>query len=1002
LALEKSNLAIPFSTSLDLKTDPFQVMPTSMLRLVNCVYTKDKRIEKRNGYASVTALPSGANATTLTTFNGNLTAIGTNLYSFSTGSGQWINHGRFQPVQLSVQSIYRSAYTQSSVDSAVADSGLVCSVFLDGDGQAKYVINDSATGTQVVPAASLPATATNARVFVLPSHFVITFLATVSAATHFQYIAVPLGNLTNPTAATDLSTAVATSLSTPHDGVVANNTLYLAWGGPDIGGSIKLTYLTDTLVQSNTVTFTGQTPAVMSVCADNTGNVSNIWVSFYQTSGTTLYAMCVTSSLTTVLGITSISAANALNQITSTAQDGVCTIFTQVTNTYNFSSTRSDYINSITCTSAGVVGTLTTRLRSVGLASKAFLYDGTNYMLVAYGGAFQPSYFLIDGSGNIVAKLAYQNGGGYITTVLPSALMSGSSVNIAYQFKDLVESVNKEQGAASVAGVYSQTGVNLATFDLASTNLITAEIGRNLHIAGGYLWMFDGTTTCEHGFHIYPEDILATPSSSGGSMLAQQYYYQVVYSWTDAQGNIHRSAPSIPVSAVVGSGTMGSVVLKVPTLRLTGKPTVKITIFRWSAAQQSYYQITSVSSPTLNSTTVDNITFTDTQADSAIIGNSLIYTTGGVVENIAAPACSSLALYKSRLMVLNSEDPNSVWYSKQVIEGTPADMSDLFTLYVAPTTGAQGSTGPSKVLSAMDDKFIVSKDNAFYYFVGVGPDNTGNNNDFSDPVYVASTVGTDSQHSVALIPQGLMFRSDKGIWLLGRDLSTQYIGARVEDYNDDPIVDAQVIPGTNQVRLCLESGNALLYDYFFDRWGTFSNIPAISATLWQGYHTYLTAEGSIRQETPGMYLDAGTPVLMSWTSSWLNLAGLQGFQRAYMLYILGSYASPHKLRVDISYDYAPGIVQRVIIEPTNYSSPYGSAPPNYYGQGGPYGGPGTLEQWRIFLSQQKCQSFQVSVTELYDSTLGVAAGAGLTFSGMNLVVGMKKGWTPLPAAQSVG
>jgi len=34
---------------------------------------------------------------------------------------------------------------------------------------------------------------------------------------------------------------------------------------------------------------------------------------------------------------------------------------------------------------------------------------------------------------------------------------------------------------------------------------------------------------------------------------------------------------------------------------------------------------------------------------------------------------------------------------------------------------------------------------------------------------------------------GLMFQSDKGIWLLGRDLQTNYIGAPVEQYNGETV-----------------------------------------------------------------------------------------------------------------------------------------------------------------------------------------------------------------------
>ena len=150
-------------------------------------------------------------------------------------------------------------------------------------------------------------------------------------------------------------------------------------------------------------------------------------------------------------------------------------------------------------------------------------------------------------------------------------------------------------------------------------------------------------------------------------------------------------------------------------------------------SNKTIFQVTTVNQPVLNDPTVDYITFTDTAADTSILGNSLIYTTGGVVEDIGAPACTTIGLFKSRLMLIDAEDNNLIWYSKPTIENTPVEMSDLFTLYLAPTISVSGSTGPTLAVSAMDDKFILFKKDAIYYLTGDGPDATGANSNFSDP-----------------------------------------------------------------------------------------------------------------------------------------------------------------------------------------------------------------------------------------------------------------------------
>jgi hypothetical protein len=252
------------------------------------------------------------------------------------------------------------------------------------------------------------------------------------------------------------------------------------------------------------------------------------------------------------------------------------------------------------------------------------------------------------------------------------------------------------------------------------------------------------------------------------------------------------------------------------------------------------------------------------------------------------------------------------------------------------------------------------------------------------------------------MPNGLMFQSDKGIWLLGRDLSTNYIGAPVEAYNSQTVNSSETIPGTNQVRFILDNNITLVYDYFFNQWSTFTNIQAISSCLWQGYQTYLNTAGQIFQETPGTFVDGSSPVLISLTSAWMNLAGLQGFERFYFMYLLGTYYSPFKLNMQFAYNYNPSAVQNVIVTPDNQNQPWGGEA--NWGSGAPWGASadGGVFRARIFPQNQKCESFQISITEVYDATYNQPPGQGLTLSGMNIVVGVKKGYRTQTAGRSFG
>lgn len=1054
--LAKQAIPINFWQGLDTKTDPLQVQIGKFLALENSIFDKGGLLQKRNGYGSLGPLPN-ANSSYLTTLNGNMTAIGSSILSYSQTNAPWLNKGTFTPISLSVLSTVRSAINEVKCDSVVAPNGLVCTVYTEennGTDTQKYSISDSQTGQNVVAPTTITVVSGTVtrppRVFLLGGYFIVVFTNDISGTYHLQYIAISTTNPSNVTPNADLAASYSPSYPLSFDGITVGNNLYFAYYLNGTG--VLINYLTSSLVLSSPTTFSGSVATHMSVCADTT-SPSNpvIYAAFYDDGSSTGYAIAVNATLQSLMTATEWASSGTFYNVTSSAQNGSVTILFEVANTYSYDSTLpTNYVQTVPITlpssnTTGTVGSTATVLRSVGLASKSFIMNGTVYALTEYASSLQSTYFLTDLSGNIIARFAYENGGaslstasGYLPYGLPQAQVIGSTVYIAYLYKDLIETQNttglaQSIGSAGTTNVYTQTGINLATVNFVSSNLYASEIGSNLNITGGMLWSYDGQTLNENNFNVFPDNVECTWNTTGGSMdsrptgwvsTSPSYYVQVIYRWTDAAGNIIRSAPSVPVPITTSDSgsniTTGSITVDIPYLRLTYKTGVQIEVYLWSVAFQEYYQAgngnnTPVSAPVINDPTTDSFAFTITTNEADVVGNQIIYTTGGVVEDVGGPAAVATTLFDDRLWLIDAEDPNLLWLSKQVIENTPVEMSDLLTYYVAPTIGAQGSSGPMTAIFPMDDKLIIFKKDSIYFINGTGPDNTGSNSEYSPLYFITSTVGCTNQNSIVIVPTlngspgGLMFQSDKGIWLLGRDLSTTYIGAPVEAFNSYTVNSAIAIPGTNQVRFTLSNGVTLMYDYYYQQWGTFSGVPAISSTLYQNLHTYISPSGDVFQETPGEYLDNGNPTLMSFTTSWIALAGLQGYQRAFFFYLLGTYFTPHKLNLTIAYDYNPSPTQSALINPTNWGPAYGSSTMPVYGQLNPYGGGSSdsgassnIEQWRIFLKKQRCTSFQINLQEIYDPSFGEPAGQGLTLSGLSLVIGVKKGWRPQPAATSAG
>jgi hypothetical protein len=1006
MALQKQNININFSQGLDTKTDSWQVQPGKFLALQNSIFTKGGLLQKRNGYQQ---LPAVSNLPSfISTFAGNLITTGTSLQVLSEDTDTWSNRGNIQPVDLNVLVGARTAINMVTSDAAIASNNLAVVAYMDSANNSFYQVLDSQTGQIIVSQTQLP-NGMYPRTFAIGNYLVVTFLALVSSSPHLQYVAIPTGNPSNPKPVTDISTSVKSN-TTGYDGATYAGNLFLSWNGSDAGGAIRSTFLDAQLNQHNTIITTGHTADLVSVAIDTFGSNAVMWTTIWDSSDSNGWTMSfyVSSQLAPALAPTQVITDIPISQITSYVSNGLNTIFYATINYYPapLNTTRTDFISSVTCNSSAVVTSPSVILRGVGIVGKAFYLSSTNtiYLLASYAGAFQPTNFLIDSKGNVIAKLAYENSGGYLNNgqIASISNVSGTTVTYAYLYKFLAVPVNSSQGISAPGAVYGQAGINLASFSINMSGSVSQEIAGCLHITGGFLWLYDGAKPVEFDFHVYPEDVGVSGYTASGSLSPQQYYYYYVYAWTDAQGMVHRSAPSIPYGVNLSGNT--SISMNIPTYRQTYKTSpnqVRIEIYRWSQAQQIPYLITSQTNPILNNTSVDYIYYIDTASDASILGNEILYTEGGIVEDIAPPACSVSTLYRSRMFLVDAEDRNLLWFSKQTIESVPVEFSDLLTIYIAPTFGAQGNgTGPITALAAMDGNLIIFKKDAIYYITGDGPDNTGANSDYGDPVYIAGTVGCTNPESIVLMPDGLMFQSDKGIWLLSRALQTTYVGAPVEQYNSNTVLASVVVPGTNQVRFTMSNNITLMYDYFYQAWGTFVNVPAVSSTIYQGLHTFLNSYGQVYQENPGSYVDGASPVLLSFTTSWFNLAGLQGYERAYFFFLIGQYMSPHKLQVQIAYDYNPYPAQQVLIQPDNYNAPYGDDTP--YGNQSPYGGPSAIEQWRVFFNRQTCEAFQITINEIYDSSFGVPAGAGLTLSGLNLIFGTKNRYPRLPATRQAG
>lgn len=653
------------------------------------------------------------------------------------------------------------------------------------------------------------------------------------------------------------------------------------------------------------------------------------------------------------------------------------------------------YVAISTLQLAELSATLPPPIRSVGLASRSFVVNNEAFATFVHDTTFFNTYVAlrlndVDTDGIVsVGRLAPGNAGAAPPRRhLPSAHLDGSIVRIALPYRERVDSPGQN--------IFRETGVELFALDFADPRSHqTAQLGRGLYMAGACPQHYDGSLWNELGFHVGPELVTAVPGSGGALAANTTYEYVAWYEWVDAQGEVHRGPTSIGTLVTMGASDT-QVTLTLPTYRITNKSNVRICIARSLAAQtgntSQRFRVTSLDPNTAgqvngyvaSSTTIDEVMFIDQMSDAIAAVQEELYTDGGVLSNDPTPLGSVIARSKSRLIATDPSDGTLYRYSQPIAAG--------FAVEWPPDL--QGSCDPFggniTAIASQDDRVILFKESAIFVFSGDGPSPSGDTSvgGFTLPQLVTSDVGCTEPNSIVLTPNGHMFQTTKGIYQLGRDGSISYIGAPVEAFNAQRIVRAQVMPDRTQVVFVTDAGTALLYDYLFNQWSTFSNHEGLDAVVVDNTFHYLRLDGTVYREMIGSYNDNGLKIRMRIETAELHMQPqLQGFQRFWYAHLLGTWVSPHQLGVSYRTDYTDSWSDPYWLDATGATSPTGwitganaqviGLDPiggTNYGDGnygdGPYGGiaPGVY-QFRIGLNEKgqaiqfRFEDFQASDVE---------------------------------------
>lgn len=952
MGLQEQHAVVRFAGGIETKTDSKLVPTTRLLALENGVFTKGISIKKRNGYiARSRAIDGSASQVSglehLAVRDDELLAFTENrCYSNQSDADQWADVGAMFSVGGTERAVVRTGTQQINGDHAT-HSGVSVFAWEDSRGGVWWTVRDATSGR--VHRAPTQADANGQRPRCLPVGDALHIYYAVPTTTSLMVLIVNPGQ---PSAAVTpivlLSDLDATNPNydacvTDHTGSSGlNHPAAIVWhenatnnyrmGYVDQGGFIGSPASGYPSAVRGAVAIAATSPLAIANYSQSAGGggvdddqlaviyiqnaVADAAIDVYNGGDAaipmTLVAQTSWYTPTNVQRMTCAFQNDSTNTIWMVAEEAAA----QPTQKFCKVNSIADLIG------AGITGTVRT-LRSVGLASRAFqagsaadvfaffIHDAT-YFNVYLG--FRLSDF---------APVARQVPGGASAPTrahLPSVHVVSNVGSACVAQKERVESANNDK--------FGETGLHLLTLDFGAVDHSNAQLGTGLYVAGACPMHYDGRQWSEQGFHVGPE-LITTLAAGGGSMTDGTYKYVSWYEWTDAQGEVHRGPTSFGTTVTLSGTTQ--VTLTLPTLRVTQKPNVRICVARSKNGDSAQlFRVTSLDPTTsgaaangyvANDTTVDSVSFVDRFSDATLATQEPLYTNGGILSNDPIELGSVIAVGNNRLFATDASDPLIVRYSKELVQGFGVEFAPELFQPVDPFGG------DITAVAVLDDKVVVFKATSIFAFNGDGPLASGDTSlgGFSAAQLITSDVGCEVAKSIAVTPDGLVFKSAKGIYRLGRDLQVQYVGAPVEAYNSQTVVRATTMPDRSQIVFLTDSGKTLLFDFLFGQWSTFTNHAGLDACVVGGTYHYLRTDGErVYRETIGSYSDDGTRITLLVETAWIHLwEHLQGLQRFWKLLALGTWGSPHQLGIQYQTDFEEGWTDPVWLDATGESSSTG-------------------------------------------------------------------------------
>lgn len=482
------------------------------------------------------------------------------------------------------------------------------------------------------------------------------------------------------------------------------------------------------------------------------------------------------------------------------------------------------------------------------------------------------------------------------------------------------------------AGFASATGI--IDYTIAQTTGKPLPTADNLLLPGMQAVAFDGASFVEAAPQLAPEITNGVPGAGGSLTVGERYFWTAVYRFTDAAGNVYRSAPAVVWNDLM-SGANNQETLTISTLRTTAILSVVIEVYRTFAPLLSGTTtgvVLNKVGEVANTVLADTVTFVDQFSDTSASRGQPLYAqildSAPALSHAPPPAFSTGCTFQGREFLVGYD--NAVWFSGDRVEGEGAWFNARFRILIP-------SADRILAVIPMDTRIVILCERSLWAIPGGNLPNA-NLTSGSIPTAEQLPFTTGATGPSLMTPSGAVYAADRGIWNMDRGLAQQFIGAGVLDEVDSTShptsiaiddnqriyftmsTDGRALPATALTEL-------LVFDLVAGCWYTW-DMPTTPAatTTWNGRFAYVDYDNCtvFVEDVPesSTYTDDGDAIITTISVSSMSFGGPNGWQRLWGVEFYGQWYGPHLLQVTFDYDNEPTAQQ-------TFTYPWGTDPSVY-------------------------------------------------------------------------